>query len=49
MEYFKNFSDEQIIDMIKNFIEAYKTTMNESFMENVDDLLSELDRRESNI
>ena len=48
MYYFKKFDDDEIISMIKNFIEAYKSTTNEEFMERVEELLTELDEREMN-
>lgn len=48
MMYIKKFSDDEIIDMIKNFTESYKPTTNEQFMERVEELLTELDEREMN-
>lgn len=48
MDYFKKFSDEEIINIIKNYTFAYTFTTNEEFIERVEQLFQELDKRENN-
>lgn len=45
MGYLKSFSDEEIVEMIRNFMEIYKLDLGEAYMERVESLLTELDDR----
>lgn len=45
MSYLESFKDEEIVEMIRNFMEIYKLDLGEAYMERVDSLLTELDDR----